>query len=176
MNTSSQFVIATHILVTIAIRQILASEKRVMNSDSLAVTVNTNPVVIRRTIGLLKKAKLVLSQSGPKGGAVLAMEAKDITLANVYQAVENVPLFHMHYWVPNQRCPVGKNLQASLCSVFEEAQNAMNKTLNKKTIYEIAQSIMDCSVIAEKIAEGITPIQIDEMINAEYAKMCKKNF
>jgi Rrf2 family protein len=175
MNTSSQFIMATHVLVTLAFRQILANKKRVMNSDMLALSVNTNPVVIRRTIGMLKKAGLINSQSGPKGGAVLGKAAKDISLAHVYQAVEDSVLFHMHYGEPNQRCAVGKNIQASLCGVLEEAQQAITQTLDKKTIYDIAQDIMERSVIAEKLASGITPLQIDEMISKEFAEMTRKN-
>jgi len=175
MNTSSQFIIATHILVTIAIRQILAKEKRVMNSDMLAVSVNTNPVVIRRTISLLKKAGLVHSQIGPGGGAVLGKRAQDISLAHVYTAVEDDSLFHMHYKGPNQRCVVGKNIQSSLCNVLEDAKRAMTQALDKKNIYEITQDIIDRSVISEKLAAGTSPLQLDKMISRELERITKKN-
>ena len=174
MNTSSQFIIATHIMVILAFRQILANERRVVNSDMLAISVNTNPVVIRRTVSQLKKAGLVYSQSGPKGGAVLARDAQKITLADVYQAVENNALFHMHYGAPNEKCAVGKNIQASLCGIIDEAQQAVAEALGKKTIHEITEDIMDRSVISEKLASGITPLQIDEMISREFAGMNKK--
>ena len=135
MNTSSRFIVATHILVSMAVRKILSFENKVLNSEMLALSVNTNPVVIRRTIGLLKEAGLVESQSGPKGGAILAKAPADITLANVHKAVDNAGLFHMHYCEPNQMCGVGKNIQASLFDILEEAKRAMSQTeLQKRQV------------------------------------------
>ena len=59
-----------------------------MTSEYIAGSVNTNPVVIRRIVGMLKKGGLVVSTEGAGGGTELARLAGKITLAEVYRAVE----------------------------------------------------------------------------------------
>ena len=58
MNTSSKFVVATHILTALAGRKEYFCEGTVTKSDYLAESVNTNPVVIRRILGMLNQAGL----------------------------------------------------------------------------------------------------------------------
>jgi Rrf2 family protein len=175
MNTSSRFIVATHILVSMAGRRILAGEDRALKSDMLAVSVNTNPVVIRRIIGLLKKAGLVQSQSGPKGGTVLSKAPENITLEQIYEAVDNGELFHMHYGGPNTECSVGKNIQVSLIEILDQAKNAMTKTLATKTVRDIAEDIMERSGIKEMMASGMSVLEIEKMIDDQYLEMIKNS-
>ena len=65
MKISSRFTMAVHILA------LLALEKNTLcTSEWIAKSVNTNPVVVRRIIGKLKKAGLVNVRPGT-GGAYL---------------------------------------------------------------------------------------------------------
>lgn len=61
MSSSSRFTIALHILtwMTLATRK-----QKIVTSDQIAANVNTNPVFIRRILGLLEKAQLVIVQHG----------------------------------------------------------------------------------------------------------------
>ena len=54
MQISSRFTIATHMLVIIALK---GKESKV-TSDFLASSVGVNPVIIRKTLSQLKKARL----------------------------------------------------------------------------------------------------------------------
>ena len=78
MKTSSRFTVAVHALA------LLALNGRPMSSTEIAGSVNTNPVVIRRLMGELEKAKLVRSVAGRSGGFELDRQADQITLADVY--------------------------------------------------------------------------------------------
>jgi len=63
------------------------------------------------------------------GGAYLIKELVDVTLFEVYQAVEVVEkdeLFHLHEQ-PNPKCPVGANIQSVLQLVLISAQSAMEE-------------------------------------------------
>lgn len=103
MQFSSRLPIAVHILL--AIVEFEGKEKT--TSTFLAGSVNVNPVIIRNTLGQLKAAGLVTVKAG-EGGASLAKEPKDITLMDVFDAVEKEEaLFHFHE-NPNPECPVGK--------------------------------------------------------------------
>jgi DNA-binding IscR family transcriptional regulator len=65
MKISSRFTVAVHILPLIAME-----ESTTCTSEWIAGSVNTNPVIIRRVVGKLKKAGLVNVRPGT-GGAFL---------------------------------------------------------------------------------------------------------
>ena len=105
---------------------------------------NTNPVIIRRVLGKLKKVGLVNVRSGT-GGAYLIKELKDITLFDIYQAVEVVQeeqLFHLHE-EPNPQCPVGANIQCVLQLVLLRAQFAMEDVLAKVTMEQLVAGLIE---------------------------------
>ncbi len=106
MKISTRFPIAVHILAALE----YPPNKDYNTSETLAHSVNTNPVCIRRIIGQLKKAGLVLSRPGVAGTA-LARRPEEITLLDVFNAVDVVEsLFGLHK-NPNLRCIVGANIQ-----------------------------------------------------------------
>jgi len=161
MNSSSRFVVATHILAGLhCIRQVSGIES--VTSDFIADSVNTNPVVIRRLLGQLKKAGLVVSHAGSKGGFSLAKPTSQINLLDVYQATEEGALFHFHYSEPNKDCPIGCTIQESLTGLCDEAESAMKQVLAKRTIASLAKEMMANPVFREKaeaaIAAGKAPV------------------
>ena len=83
MQISSRFTIATHMLVIIALK---GKESKV-TSDFLASSVGVNPVIIRKTLSQLKKADLISVARGT-GGAEIIKNLEDISLLDIYQAVE----------------------------------------------------------------------------------------
>ncbi|MCQ6560991.1 Rrf2 family transcriptional regulator [Paenibacillus mendelii] len=133
MKISSRFSIAVHILSLLAIQPSGHS-----TSDWIAGSVGTNPVIIRRVLGQLKKVKLVTVRAG-SGGAFLAKSLSEINLLAVYRAVDVVEegrLFHIHE-EPNPACPVGANIQAVLELLLSRAQEAMEKILADVTMEEL---------------------------------------
>ena len=112
-----------------------------MTSEYIAGSVNTNPVVVRRLLALLRKARLVRSQGGPGGGWNLAVPPSRITLRDVYRAVETEPLFPFHASTPNPRCPVGSTIQTALGVHYGAAQAAVERDLERTTIAELVQEV-----------------------------------
>jgi Rrf2 family protein len=160
MNASSRFVVATHILAGLhCAKQVSGIDS--VTSDFIAESVNTNPVVIRRLLGQLKKAGLVVSHAGSKGGFSLAKPTSRITLLEVYRATEEGSLFHFHYSEPNPDCPVGCTIQESLTSVCDEAEAALENVLSKRTISSLADEMIANPIFREKaeaaMAAGIAP-------------------
>jgi DNA-binding IscR family transcriptional regulator len=58
-----RFTVAIHVLCLLA-----AQHPQPLTSEFIAGSVNTNPVVIRRLLGSLRRAGLVKSQPGVSGG------------------------------------------------------------------------------------------------------------
>lgn len=130
---SSRFSIAVHILSLIAV------SSNDCTGDYIAGSVNTNPVIIRRIMGMLKKAGLVDIRPGV-GGASLLRNRDQITLLDVYRAVEVIEdgqLFNFHD-NPNPKCPVGRNIEAALRLEMKEAQSAMEQRLAQVNLSQLA--------------------------------------
>lgn len=141
MKISSRFTVAVHILSLVTIEN-----STLCTSEWIAGSVNTNPVVIRRVMGKLKNAGLIQVRRGT-GGASLQKPLNEITLLDVYKAVEVVEegeLFQFHE-KPNPNCPVGANIQAVLELILNRAQEAMEKILDEVTMEELV------TVLSKKI-------------------------
>lgn len=137
MAISSKFSVAAHLLSLIA----LNPDER-LSSETMAGSVNTNPVVVRRIIGMLVKAGLVRTVAGV-AGATLARGLDEITLLDVYRAVRSdEELFSMHE-NPNPDCQVGRNIQGALDRVFASAQTAMERELAGVTLRQVASEIAE---------------------------------
>ena len=142
MQISSRFTVAAHMLICI---EMFKNERKV-TSDFLASSVNVNPVVIRRILQQLKGAGIVTVTRG-SGGADTAKPLDEITLLDLYNAVECVDdgaLFHFHE-DPNQLCPVGRNIHAVLDGRLEDIQRAMEeqmKSVTRRDIVEDTKNLM----------------------------------
>ena len=142
MQISSRLTIAVHVLIGI---ETFKNDCKV-TSELLASSVNVNPVVIRRLLQQLKRAGIVEVVRG-SGGASIKRPIQEITLLDVYRAVECVEegeLFHFHE-NPNPLCPVGKNIHAILDTRLETIQQAMEREMECVTIEDVmkdAQKMM----------------------------------
>lgn len=134
MQISSRFTIAVHIFACI---DRFGKERRI-TSEFLADSVNTNPVIIRKLLIQLKGAGLLEVRRG-KGGISVAKPLEEISLLDIYRAVECVgggKLFHFHE-EPNKNCPVGKNIHRVLDGKLENIQRAMEGEMSKYTLADI---------------------------------------
>ena len=135
----------TRLTVAIHVLCLLAHEagKPPVTSDYIAGSVNTNPVVIRRLLASLRKAGIVASQGGSAGGWSLLRPAEQISLLDVYRLVDAGPALALYQKQPNFRCPIGKWIQSSIESHYQRAQLGLERELDKVTIAEVLDSVMD---------------------------------
>lgn len=134
MRINTRLAVAIHILTLIELNNL----KDIPNtSENLALSVNTNPVVVRRMIAMLKKAKLVEVKAGV-GGAFLKRKPTEITWLDIYNAVkanEDFILFNKHE-NPNQSCYVGAYIHEVLENPLYIAQKAMEDKLSAFTLMD----------------------------------------
>lgn len=139
MPTSSRFAVAVHVLALLA-----RSGDEPLKSERIAGSVNTNPVVIRRVLCALARAGLVASQTGAAGGTRLARAPREITLREVYRAVEPRVIFALHRRRPNPRCPVGVGIKEVLADILAEVDAEVDAALEMKTIETVLRSLKRC--------------------------------
>lgn len=141
MQISSRFTIAIHMLVCMD----TFKDDYKITSDFLAGSINVNPVIIRKLLSQLKDAGLIEVKRGP-GGAAIAKPLEEITLLDVYRAVdcvENDVLFHFHE-NPNPACPVGRNIHNILDDKLYQVQQAMERELDSITMADMKRDLEKC--------------------------------
>lgn len=141
MRINTRLTVAIHILTLIE----LDNYKDIPNtSENLARSVNTNPVVVRRIISMLKKANLVNVKAGV-GGASLTRNPKDITWLDIYNAVKSdndFTLFDKHENL-NRNCYVGAYILEVIDEPLYQAQKAMEDKLATFTLYDAIAPIAE---------------------------------
>lgn len=136
MQFSFRLPVATHILL--CIEKFQGEHKT--TSTFLAGSVNVNPVIIRKTLGQLKAAGLVEVAAGV-GGAKLVRPPQEITLRDVFCAVEDEEdLFHFQE-NPNPDCPVGRNIHEVLGTRLETVRQCMLDELAAVTLADLLDEI-----------------------------------
>lgn len=140
MAANSRVTVAAHALAWMELARRRGREP--LTSDEVAASVNTNPVILRRSLGDLRKAGLVTARRGTGAGFSLARPAGEITMLDVWAAVEGEPLLALHHAEPNLECPVGAGIRPVLTEVYDEATAAFRAALARRTIADILERIL----------------------------------
>jgi Rrf2 family protein len=158
---TSRFAVAIHIMGILTWSQ--KQEGCGMNSESMAQSVGTHPVVVRRVLSDLQRAGLVETKRGPGGGATLARCASKITLREVYEAIQDEEsLFHMPPAGPGEGCKVGAKIASYLHSLFGDVEEALRERLDGVTLdqmhMELAARMSGCPSAqpAQHVLPGLT--------------------
>jgi Rrf2 family protein len=138
MAGNSRFAIAVHTLALLA-----NHEDSPLKSEFIACFVKTNPVVIRRLLPELAKANLVETHPGASGGSRLKKKPEEISLWEIYQAVETDAAFAVHRPLAEGECKVSRNIEAVLINIQNRVDKAVWQTLRCITLAEVLQLIKD---------------------------------
>ena len=136
MAANTQFSMAVHVLAMLA-----RSKDENVKSDCLASSVNTNAVVVRRLLGQLHQANLVVSQTGANGGSRLARCPNEINLAEIYRAINCGEVFALHAKTPSKDCSIGKNIEAVLGCIQREIDKGIAEKLSRYTLQNVFEMV-----------------------------------
>ncbi|GLV55305.1 Rrf2 family transcriptional regulator [Dictyobacter sp. S3.2.2.5] len=158
MSANSRLSLAVHTLVWMAE---FGEEHDYAPSERIARSVKANPVVLRGLLGLMEKQHLVCVQRGSNAGWKLARRPEEITLLEVYRAVESGTLFSLHHTPPDQRCRVGCGIIPTLENVYEQIQDTMEQEMARTTIADILRDTLahTAEVLRRGAAEASTETQ-----------------
>jgi len=136
MRASSKFTIAIHICIYLDY-----SNDQLVSSQTLAESVKTNPVVIRRLIGQLRRQGIVESVAGAKGGFYLAKPVDQLTLWDIYLVVRDDEFFNKPKVNPD--CKVSSNLAVLVDEVYSESELSMKNSMEKVTVAQLTNKLSD---------------------------------
>jgi Rrf2 family protein len=132
---SCQFALGVHILALLA-----RNPDVFCTSGEIGESTLTHPVVVRRLMASLQEAGVVETQKGPGGGVRLARLPRQITLSDIYRAVETSEPFHLPHTPTNHNCPIGHAMQHILEDIFARAESALTHELSQTTLHDVLES------------------------------------
>ena len=131
MKRNSRLSLALHTLGHMA-----GDPDRVRTSADIASHAGTNPVVVRRVLGRLREAGLLISEKGHAGGWRLARAPNSITLADVYLALdERIVASGAADDAP--KCSVEHALHRRVAGVLQDVEDTLVKRLSETSIDQV---------------------------------------
>jgi DNA-binding IscR family transcriptional regulator len=131
---NSRFAISLHILTLLD-----KAGEELMSSEYIAGSININPVLVRKELINLRNCGFVTSKEGKNGGSLLAKSADKVTLAEIYIAVRQNNLLGVSKNTPNPHCPVGKQINSRLNSLYDSTEQVLIRELSGKTLAEFSR-------------------------------------
>jgi DNA-binding IscR family transcriptional regulator len=116
----------------------MAQQDKPVTSDALARCLGTNPVVVRRTMGYLRKASIVTSDRGHAGGWRIHADLGAVTLRQLHEALGEPAIFAINIRNEAPECLVEQSVNAALKGIFAEAEALLLKRLSEITLADLA--------------------------------------
>ncbi len=134
MRLSTKCSIALHCLIFISEYE----NKVKVTSELLAKSTGCNSAAIRSILNALQKAGIISIVRGV-GGAHLNCSPEELTIWEVYHALEPEGLKHFIGFHPNpsEKCPVGKRISAVLEKPYREIGAAVQKSMEGITLQQL---------------------------------------
>lgn len=133
---NTQFSIAVHMLAGLGYMP-----EGETTSTQLASSVNTSPSFVRRILAKLSKAGLVCTSMGKKGFTALAKDPKEITLLEIYRAVDAPKAFAIHDYPEKAACPVSCGIKLAMENVLGQTQTSMEESLARISLAEVISDV-----------------------------------
>ena len=131
MKFSTRVSDAVHILAFIALNR-----NEALTSQRIAESIRTNPGCVRQLMGSLRMYGIMTSVQGHARPA-LSRAPADISLLDIYRAVEGgKPLLHLDTHT-NPECGVGVNIQLALQDYFDQVQNRAEDEMSRISLQDV---------------------------------------
>ncbi len=119
MKQDSRLVRMLHVLIHIGL---LGGRE---TSETIARMLNTNPVVVRRTMSALRRKGIVGSEGGRGGGWVLLRPLTELTVLDVQTALREDKVLSAGLSSDHPACPVERAANAALVEAFARAEETL---------------------------------------------------
>ena len=131
MKYSTRLSDAVHILAFIYL-----NEEPGLTSSRIAQSIHTNPAVVRKFMSEMKRHGLIVNTQGHPEPQ-MARDPSEISLLDVYRAVEgSKPLLHLDTHI-NPECGVGVLIQESLGHFYVEIQSEAERKMSEISLGDI---------------------------------------
>ncbi len=129
----------THVIVHMAL---LGGRE---TSEHIAQMLDTNPVVVRRTMASLRRHGIVSSEGGRGGGWKLLRPLEELTLLEVHNALSAGGELDAGVSSDHPACPVERATNDALIHAFELAEKQLLAEFGKVKLSDIASRAIEAS-------------------------------
>ncbi len=133
MRTDSRLSRVLHVLMH------LGETDEPMTSELIGQMLNTNPSLVRRTMGLLRKAGIVGSSKGHGGGWYLEKPLADLSLTDVYSALDEPKLFAIGASDDTPTCLLERSANAATQRALDAARESFLQTLASQSVADLIE-------------------------------------
>jgi DNA-binding IscR family transcriptional regulator len=112
-----------------------------MTSDVLARSLDTHPVVVRRTLAGLREHGYVESEKGHGGGWTLACDLSKVTLRDIYRALGSPSLLAIGHRTEAPGCLVEAAVNARLSQSFHDAEELLLTHFGEVTLAMLSHDV-----------------------------------
>jgi DNA-binding IscR family transcriptional regulator len=116
----------------------MAERQEPMTSETLGLCLGTNPVVVRRTMGMLRDAGLVGAARGHSGGWRITADLSKVSLRQLHEALGEPALFAIGNRHENPACLVEQVVNAALDEVFVDAEALLLERFASVSLADLA--------------------------------------
>jgi len=109
-----------------------------MTSEVLGQCLGTNPVVVRRTMGLLREAGFVTSDRGHAGGWRISVDLSTVTLRQLHEALGEPAIFALGNRNERPQCLVEQSVNGALDGAFADAEALLLERFAQITLATLA--------------------------------------
>ena len=114
-----------------------------ITSEQMALYMDTNPVVVRRTMSGLREAGIVRSEKGHGGGWTITRPLSAITMGEVYRALGSTGLIAIGNRNDNPQCLIEKAVNETLGASLREAEALIVARMDAVTLADIADQFRE---------------------------------
>ena len=116
----------------------MARRDEPVTSEVVAQMLETNPVVVRRTMAGLRSAGFVRSVKGHGGGWRIDCDLRDVTLLDVHRAIGGPKIFAIGNASENPTCAVERVVNAALQTSLAQAEALLIEQLGRVRLSDLA--------------------------------------
>lgn len=121
-------------------------------SERISQMLNTNPVVVRRTLGALREHGIVSSEGGRGGGWRLTRSLDQVTVLDVQRALHEGSILSAPVSRDHPSCPVERASNRVLEAAHTEAECHLLKKYATTTLAQITEI-----ALADQAASSVSP-------------------
>lgn len=144
MGRSRRLITASYIMSFIA-----AQAPKKISTDTIAKWVKIHPARVRQIVSELVKGGLINSQRGAKGGLLLARPAIDITLFDIYKAMNERSMLSEGLDNPFSEWADHCRVHPTFVKLYDDMEDHMRHQLAQITIESMISSDADIENITE---------------------------
>ncbi|MCT7376871.1 Rrf2 family transcriptional regulator [Chelativorans salis] len=133
MRTDSRLSRMLHVLLH------MARHDRPYTSEQIAGMLQTNAVVVRRTMAGLRAHGYVQSVTGQGGGWTIACDLNKTTLLDIHRAVGGRHIFAIGLDNDNPSCAVERVVNSAVADALDRAERLLIGSLGEITLAELAE-------------------------------------